>query len=254
MPKCLVIHGSPRKGNTCKAANLVVEELASRPGWVFEHLSLKELKLPFCLGCFNCILRDEKLCPHRAIMEPVLNKMLEADALIVGAPIYILHVNAETKNFFDHLAYVFHRPRFFGRQALVITTTAAAGARTGTRFLRKTLYQLGYNHARELPIQCWDAVFQPKAKDLARIARVSRSFAEEVESGRPRKPTWFHIFYHSAFRAAARAGARERSADYLYWKEQGIIDKAYPTPAGFIKGLAARSIVGLIALMVPKSE
>lgn len=252
MPTCLVLHGSARKGNTYKATMLVAEELSKRPGWELEHIRVHELKLPLCLGCFNCILRDEKLCPHAAIMAPIVQKMQEADALIVGAPIYILHVNAETKNFFDHLAYIFHRPRFFGKKALAITTTAAAGAKTGTRFLRQTLYQIGYNHALELPIPCWNATYQPKAKDLARLSKTAQRFARGVESGRPRKPTWYHILYHSAFRAAALAGSKERSTDHLYWKEQGLIDKVYPTPTGLVKGLGAKAIVAVMRMAMPK--
>jgi multimeric flavodoxin WrbA len=44
---------------------LVVEELAKHPDWDFELIRIKDLQLPFCLGCFNCILKDEIKCPHR---------------------------------------------------------------------------------------------------------------------------------------------------------------------------------------------
>jgi len=183
MKKCLVLHGSPRKGNTYKATQMVMAELARRPGWEFEEIHIRDLRLPFCRGCFSCILRDEELCPHHAVMGSLVEKMMQADALIVGAPIYILQINAETKNLFEHLAYAFHRPRFFGKQAFVITTTAAAAAKKGTCFLKETLYQIGYNHAYELPIACWDAEYKPKDKDRKSIAKLASRFAADVESG-----------------------------------------------------------------------
>lgn len=251
MKKCLVLHGSPRRGNTYKATMQAVERLAKR-GWEFEQIHIRDLKLPPCIGCFNCILRDEALCPHREIMGKIIDLMHQCDALIVGAPIYIMHVNAETKNLFDHLAYVFHRPRFFGKQAMVITTTAAAAAKRGTKFLKETLYQLGYNHAYELPIACWDAELKLTDKLKARIARISDRFAHDVESGRQYKPSWFHMTYHTAFRAAALAGTRERSTDHLYWKEQGLLDRVYPLPTGLVKGLAGRTLFGIMKAAMPK--
>lgn len=170
MKKCLVLHGSPRKGNTYKVTMLVVDEMSKQGNWSFEHVYLHEKKLPFCVGCFNCILRAEKLCPHYSIVNSIAEQMRESDAVIVSAPIYILQVNAEVKNLFDHFAYVFHRPRYFGKQALVITTTAAAAAKKGTRFLKETLYQMGFNHAYELPVTCWDAEFKPTEKDRKKIS------------------------------------------------------------------------------------
>jgi len=251
MKKCLVLHGSPRKGNTYKATQMVMAELARRPGWEFEEIHIRDLRLPFCRGCFSCILRDEELCPHHAVMGSLVEKMMQADALIVGAPIYILQINAETKNLFEHLAYAFHRPRFIGKQAFVITTTAAAAAKKGTCFLKETLYQIGYNHAYELPIACWDAEYKPKDKDLKSIAKLASRFAADVESGRIYTPSWYHIIYHTAFRAAAWAGTKERSADHLYWKEQGLLDKVYPHPSGFVKGLFARAMFAIMRALMP---
>ncbi len=75
MKKCLVLHGSPRRGNTYKATMLVVDELAKQPDWDFEHIRIKDLNLPFCLGCFTCILNDENKCPHTGILSPILRKI-----------------------------------------------------------------------------------------------------------------------------------------------------------------------------------
>lgn len=251
MKKCLVLHGSPRRGNTYKATMLVVDELAKQPDWDFELIRIKDLNLPFCLGCFTCILNDENKCPHTGILSPILRKMLDADALIVSAPIYILQINAETKNFFDHLAWIFHRPRFFGKQALVITTTAAAAAAKGTKFLKETLYQMGYNHAYELPIACWDAEYKPKARDLKKIRALAQRFGRDIQGGKLYKPSWYHIIYHTAFRAAANAGSKDRTADHLYWKEQGLLDKVYPYKPGIIKALFARMMTAAMKAMMP---
>jgi multimeric flavodoxin WrbA len=251
MLKCLVIHGSARKGNTYKAVNLVMNELQKQGNCVFNEIFIRDLKLPFCNSCFACINRDEKLCPHSETVGKIDQLMQECDAVIIGCPIYIMHINAETKNLLDHFAYRFHRPMFFRKKALVITTTAGAGAKIGTKFLKESLYQMGYNYAWEIPITCWNIDFIPKQKDLHRISELAGKFYKDVISGRMHRPTWSRIAFHSVFRAAAWSGRNKQTADYIYWHEKGLLEMAHPIKLGIVKTLVANTIYTIVRKFIP---
>lgn len=56
--KILAICGSPRKGNSIKALEVIRD---SFPGIDFEILHLKDLEFNFCKGCYSCVLRGEAL-------------------------------------------------------------------------------------------------------------------------------------------------------------------------------------------------
>ncbi|GAA0779135.1 hypothetical protein GCM10008908_37180 [Clostridium subterminale] len=51
--KCLVIHGSPRRGNTWDVLTLVKEELKKNLELNFIDIELRKENIPLCIGCFN---------------------------------------------------------------------------------------------------------------------------------------------------------------------------------------------------------
>jgi multimeric flavodoxin WrbA len=60
--------------------------------------------------------------------------MMKADGIILASPTYAMQVPALMKKFLDHFAFLFHRPRFFGKQALLVVT-----GRGGTKDVLKCL-------------------------------------------------------------------------------------------------------------------
>ena len=251
MKQCLVIHGSPRNGNTRKVTGMVMAEMMKLGEWEFTEVNVHDLRVPFCVGCYNCFSRGEEYCPHREQVQMIESLITSSDAVILSAPIYILQINGETKNLLDRFAYRFHRPKFFDKKALVITTTAGAGAKKGARFLRETLYQMGFNYAYLLPITCFDLVLKPNAKQEKLIKMTATKFHQDLHSAKLHRPGWFHVIYHTAFRAGANAGKKEDSADYRYWRDNGLLEKKHPTSLGAVKGLAAGMLFALMRQVIP---
>ena len=108
--KYLIINGSPRKQTTYE----IIKEVKSNLNGEFEEIQLIEEQIPICVGCTNCIMLGEDKCPHFDKINPIINKINECDAIIIGSPVYALNVSSILKNFFDHTAYFYHRPEFFG--------------------------------------------------------------------------------------------------------------------------------------------
>lgn len=250
MIKCLVIHGSPRKtGNTYRITKAAMEAMAGMGSIHFDEIWLRDLKLPHCLGCFNCINRDEKLCPHSETIQNLESRIRAVDALIISSPTYILQISAEVKNLLDHFAYRFHRPVFFRQKALVVTSTAGAGAINAAKFLRDTLYSIGFNRVSLLPITCFELDYQPKPKAAARIANAGIRFYKEIADGKIHFPTWKQLVLYTAFRANATVAVK--GADHKYWKEMGMLTKVYPNPVGIMQRLAASIAYSVMRRVIP---
>jgi hypothetical protein len=62
--KILVIMGSPRKGNTWKAAHRIEENMLSYGSFEFEYLMLKDADFAHCTGSFICFLWGEGTLPE----------------------------------------------------------------------------------------------------------------------------------------------------------------------------------------------
>ena len=101
MVKILGISGSPRKGNTLE----LVEEALKAASEVTEvecKLITLRGKLSPCIDCDKCPVNPpDKYCAISDKMDEIYPLLIEADGIIIGAPVYFGTVNAQTKAFMD---------------------------------------------------------------------------------------------------------------------------------------------------------
>jgi multimeric flavodoxin WrbA len=105
--KALAINGSPRKnGNTRLLLENVLEPLADA-GWETELVQIGGQDIHGCRACGICSRNQDRQCGSEDdAFNPVLAKMLEADAIILGSPTYFSDVTAEMKAFMDRAGFV----------------------------------------------------------------------------------------------------------------------------------------------------
>ena len=102
--------GSSRKsGNTAWAVNKILEgakeQGAETQSWYFNDLSIKP-----CQSCYGCKQGDLR-CVINDDMQKLYGALEHADALVLGSPIYMGQMSAQTKLFTDRL-FAQISPRF----------------------------------------------------------------------------------------------------------------------------------------------
>jgi multimeric flavodoxin WrbA len=106
--KVLAINGSPRKKwNTATLLQNTLDGAASR-GAETELTHLYDLDYKGCTSCFSCKLKGGKSYGKCAVndgLTPVLEKIPETDALILGSPIYFGTVTGEMRCFMERLLF-----------------------------------------------------------------------------------------------------------------------------------------------------
>jgi multimeric flavodoxin WrbA len=122
--KTIAINGSPRKGwNT----HILMEEAlkgAASKGSETELINLYDLNFKGCISCFECKRRGGKSlgrCAFGDDLKPVLDRIHDCDALIIGSPIYIGEVTAAVRALierltFQYVTYSKERESFFTRR------------------------------------------------------------------------------------------------------------------------------------------
>lgn len=91
MKKVLLLNGSPRKNWNTHKMLLEAECGAKEAGAETELIHLFDLNYKDCKACFACKLRGNKMngvCTIRDDLRPVLEKIHEANVVIIGTPIY----------------------------------------------------------------------------------------------------------------------------------------------------------------------
>lgn len=98
--KVLILSGSPRKGGN---SDLLCDEFARgaiESGNNVEKIRVATKKIEPCSGCYFC--RDNGgQCAHRDDMAEILQKMIDADVLVLASPVYFYSIAAQLKAVID---------------------------------------------------------------------------------------------------------------------------------------------------------
>jgi multimeric flavodoxin WrbA len=105
--KVVAFNGSARRdGNTAILINLVFDEL-KKEGIKTELVQFGGKPVRGCMACFGCYRNKNNRC---VIEEDVINdciqKMIGADGIILGSPVYVTDVSAEMKALIDRACLV----------------------------------------------------------------------------------------------------------------------------------------------------
>jgi multimeric flavodoxin WrbA len=105
--KVVAFNGSARKdGNTAILINYVFGEL-EKEGIGTELFQLSGKKIHGCKACRKCFENKDQRCSVKDdVLNECIEKMLEAEGIILGSPTYFADVSTEMKALIDRAGYV----------------------------------------------------------------------------------------------------------------------------------------------------
>lgn len=233
----LIINACPHKGNTWILAELVKKQILELNNTiVFDEVQLNEMNIPFCCGCSLCFRKGHEFCPHNQYIKKIMDKIAACDGFIIAASCYQGAVPAICKNFTDHLAFLIHRPRYFDKKALVISTTGGVSANSVTKSLANTLPGWGVNKCYQLPIVAlsWND-YKPTEKHIKKAYKISKRFYNDVKSNKLHSPRIGPLIPFNLYRAmCSDYGPKTEypTLDGVFWKQyqRMVYAKGIPVP------------------------
>ena len=105
--KVIALNGSPhKKGNTFHLLKTVCDELKAE-GIKTEIIQLPPLKLEPCVVCMKCAKKKDKHCHGvKDGLNDLLDKVWEADGILVGTPTWFANPSGHVKNFVDRCGFI----------------------------------------------------------------------------------------------------------------------------------------------------
>jgi multimeric flavodoxin WrbA len=105
--KAIAINGSPRKGGNTEFLLRKVLEPLTEAGWDTEFIQLGGKPIRGCRACYQCFKTKNSRCGQEdGIFDVCLEKMITAEAIILGSPTYFTDVSAEMKALLDRAGLV----------------------------------------------------------------------------------------------------------------------------------------------------
>jgi multimeric flavodoxin WrbA len=143
--KILGICGSLREESN---TNKIVKRVAKASGGESEIVDLGKMNIKPCNGCLMCTM-NEGQCVIEDDMQKVYDKLIKADAIIIGAPTYFMDISGAAKDFIDRSMAIFYRGigpdaeievlgkrPLAGKPAVAVTTVAGSGHERAIETLR----------------------------------------------------------------------------------------------------------------------
>lgn len=98
--RVLILSGSPRKGGN---SDILCDEFArgaQEAGHDVEKLRVAARKVAPCSACYYCRSHGGA-CVHKDDMADILQKMIDADVLVLASPVYFYSIDAQLKAVID---------------------------------------------------------------------------------------------------------------------------------------------------------
>lgn len=99
MKNILILSGSPRKGGN---SDTLCDEFlrgAEEAGHRVEKIRIAEKKVAYCQACYGC--KDSGICVIKDDMAEIMQKIIDADVLVLATPVYFYSVSAQLKAVID---------------------------------------------------------------------------------------------------------------------------------------------------------
>jgi multimeric flavodoxin WrbA len=226
--KIIGVLSSPRRnGNT---ARLFREALcgANEAGAEVEEIYLPDYQIKYCAGCAICLSGDE--CIIKDDLNPLREKGLAADGIILASPTYEMDMNAMMKSFLDRIMpYIAYRSAFRHKYVATISTAGGFGAKQAAQ--RLTMINMGFHQLGSISGTLGVQVgFGATGPHLPKAYRLGRKIVDDV---RRKKSYRLHNFFEKIVfklfvgkmmeKMIIANKEKKRKGVYLYLKREGLI-------------------------------
>jgi len=106
--KVVGINGSPNpKGNTCQLIEMVFDGIREENNKVqTEIIQLAGKTINSCLSCYKCFKNKDNKCVQKDDLNELYAKMIMADAIILGTPVYFGDATGKMRCFIERAGFI----------------------------------------------------------------------------------------------------------------------------------------------------
>ena len=184
MKRWIAVLGSPRRGkNTERLLDYYIEEI-EKQGIMVEKIVLSEIDQNPCNGCESCT--KDGVCCYNDDITAILDKIKNAEGIILGSPSYNYNVTSYMKIFLDRLFSLFTFGKGSwgseldskGKKAIIIGVCAGPDS-SSMGFTIEAMKRVMIDHGVEVIIE--ESYFGTKRNPVDRNEEIKNDILRKVE-------------------------------------------------------------------------
>jgi multimeric flavodoxin WrbA len=219
--KILLISSSPHKekSRTFALAQEVLKSLPKEEADI-DIIHLIDCSILFCKHCEQCHKNILK-CPLSDDVHVILEKMLEADGIILATPNYINNVTASMKALLDRSSHFIHCKRLLGKYILGVVSSGSGQAQEVLDYIKYYGHTCGAQYSGGVSSAALS--IGEKKEDAIKLGsklvtdiREKRNYPEQLELIEQDR---------RHFRGIIQAREKEWAGEYQYWQDRGWLQE-----------------------------
>ena len=212
--KILLISSSPHKEKS-KTFSLAKEVLKGLQEADIDIIHLSDYNILFCKHCEQCH-RNVLKCRLHDDVHSILEKMLQADEIILASPNYINQVTASMKALLDRSAHFIHCKRLLGKYIVGVVSSGSGQGQEVLDYIEYYSNTCGAQYsggvsaaAQSIKEKTEEAI--ALGKQLATDIREKTKYPEQLEFIEQGK---------EHFKSIIQARKKDWSGEYQYWRDR----------------------------------
>jgi multimeric flavodoxin WrbA len=213
------VSGSPRgaKSGTRRLVEQVLEGARSA-GADVELIDITQVKISYCVACDLCHATGR--CSRDDEFGAVREKMLSAEGIVLGSPLYFNCVTAQLKTAIDRLADVIHCQLFLGKYACSVCVAGSPEFDVGLDYMNGILMRFGCNVVGGVGASA--AIPGSFEKAESESLELGRELVQAALEGRVYvEQEAVHAQMRERFRRLILANKDQWPYEYEYWRSKG---------------------------------
>lgn len=215
--KIVAICGSPHRGNTYNILKMLEQ---SHPKIDFKILMLSELDLRDCFACYSCINNGEDTCPHKDDRDIIIEAMKNADGTIFASPTYARTISALMKKFVERTSFMAHRPEFFGKYAIALSTFAGFGGDLTCKYMTEHFTQYGFHFVPSVELMVARKTENESNRNRTQALKAYEKLISAIKAEDKIEPTFAQLVYFNIFKSISEWNKLKGWADYEFYRDK----------------------------------
>lgn len=214
MKKIVILNGSQRLKGTHTLLKKIEKNLDE---YSVEFVNIKDYELKPCIGCENCLRKG--ICHINDETQQVLDKLISADGIVIGTPVYLRQLPGYLKLLFDRACSWYHRSPLVGKPIFFVAVTQVTGLQQVINQLKDLSLQWGTIYCGNISRKIFNLEDKLEDKSLKRF-----KYYLKDKNKKNYKPSMKQITEFNTQKVLAECIL---PIDREYWRQKGYIIRPY---------------------------